>query len=352
LAAKDDDSADPVAYYNLKNRALDDPQAFLDVDLHDHLGEIGARDLATLDQLQQSLRSGNHDPQIDLERVYKGNIDRTLRGLDLSATDIANIHHQVDRDLAGYQAATGRKATPAEQQQMADQAVMNMKLDQRGFVMTRYGAIISIAGKRGSSWQVDGVNPALNMLDKGYLQQADVTNRRDSMPDNVQQRSLSNSRQREQIRPGERQNQDNGNAEGEVSTEIIAPWLKEGARETFKGILPYPSGSVKPSYIGERKTMGLLAKEAEEAIWTLQPAKIWPVAGDHKLNTRIPPTADGRYSLGQRKTAAGKDRPHSGIDITAKVGERVNVVKDGTVVWVREEIYPDGKRASISRRSF
>jgi len=138
-------ASDPVVFYRLQNQALDDPQAFLDADLHDHLGALDAKDFAALSQLQDKLRkgqtSGEDDPQLSLLRSYKANTDRVLAQLGLpvgaggeaSENDAgalqkaALFRRQVETDLSAYEAASGRKPTPAEQQKIVDQAAINQR---------------------------------------------------------------------------------------------------------------------------------------------------------------------------------------------------------------------------------
>ncbi|TXH34405.1 MAG: M23 family metallopeptidase [Rhodospirillaceae bacterium] len=275
---------DPVVYYGLKNLALDDPQAFLDVDLNDHLGEIDAKDLATLDQLQQSLRSGHHDPQLDLERVYKDNIDRTLRGLDLSATDIAKLYHQIDRDLAGYQAATGRKATPAEQQQLADQAVIDMKLDQRSFAMTRYGGVISTTSRTATA------------NDNSFM-----------------------------IRTADH-----------VPPSQSSPPSKEGpaTREPAQRAVPTNVAPPKEKVSKSKNTAQADGPKADQAIRALEKYKAaqWPVGEYRTLTKRDAASGQGAGGFGRGRD--GGTKGHWGIDIEAPVGSPVYAVSDGKVVLV------------------
>jgi murein DD-endopeptidase MepM/ murein hydrolase activator NlpD len=325
-------STDFVTYYDLKNRALDDPQTFLDVDLYDHLGEIDAKDLATLEQLQQRLSSGTPDPQLDLERVYKGNIDRTLRGLDLSATDIANIHRQVDRDLAGYQAATGRKATPAEQQEIADQAVIDMKLNQRSFVMTRYGALISMTGNAANAKDnpliiqtAGGDMRFFSGTDPQQAEVADATNVQDGRDSRVTQPLL---------------NEKTDKPKGSIRrTEPADEKAYQAAAEN----VPFPNGTLNPSYTKEEKAIGPGKMQALELIKKLSPGLKSPLPGNLYLNRKHGNgTAAGPYGY-VRTYQGGAPKLHNGYDFGAPVGTPVFAVKEGVVVFAQGNLLPGKK---------
>ncbi|HVJ36036.1 MAG TPA: hypothetical protein VND94_23225 [Terriglobia bacterium] len=154
-AAHGNPRTDPVTYYALKNQALDDPAAFQGVDLGDHMARLDAKDYGELTQLQTSLRNGQPPADLPLQQVYKANTDRMLQQLGLPsvpaisapANDAAQgpqrqdtttppidpqslqaatqLRRDVDQALAAHQVVQGRPATPAEQQQFLDQAVIS-----------------------------------------------------------------------------------------------------------------------------------------------------------------------------------------------------------------------------------
>ncbi len=358
-------TTDPVAFYRLQDLALDHPQAFLDADLNDHIDKLDGQDLARLTALQATLREkGADDPQIGLLRGYKANTDRMLRQLgllpasgaseggaagtadhgtgdqgggsdDLAARIAAKFRQTVDMNLRAQEAATGRKATPVEQQQIVDQAAINLRRIQAEHEARPINAVYTESGTSAGSG-----NPLLVRTAGGDVQMADATN---GQGEQVSQGEATDGTSTEAGASG-----DNSATRG-LETLIagpeapIAPWLKPDAREIFGGILPFPDGNATQAHKGERKTMGPLAKQAEEAIWTLKPATIWPIAEEPKINLRNGATADGYYTYGARKELSGKDKAHEGIDIAAEVGTRVNAVKDGKVVWVSDEMYPGAK---------
>jgi len=337
-------ASDPVVFYRLQNQALDDPQAFLDADLHDHLGNLDAKDFAALSQLQDKLRKNEDDPQLSLLRSYKANTDRVLAqlGLPVGASSdtaesdsgalqrAATFRRQVETDLSAYEAATGRKATPAEQQKIVDQAAINQRTSARHYAMTRFGGIVQLPGSAGDEMRSNGT-PLLMQTASGDSQAMDSTG--DTQVQEQDNKAGVSDERSDGSKPN---NAPDDTVPLSAKPEAVnAPWRQEGAREKYGGVLPYPNGGLEPSYKGERKAIGPLSKKAEEAIWTLKPAEIWPVAGDHRLNT---PASGGDGRFGTRTSQ------HKGIDITVKIGTPVVAVEDGEVVFAVTTIqgYVDG----------
>lgn len=188
-AAHGNPRTDPVTYYALKNQALDDPAAFQGVDLGDHMARLDAKDYGELTQLQTSLRNGQPPADLPLQQVYKANTDRMLQQLGLPsgpaisapANDAAQgpqrqdtttppidpqslqtatqLRRDVDQALAAHQVVQGRPATPAEQQQFLDQAVISR-------YGTRYRTSLTAPGIDRSLRRQDLQRPAADHLPK------------------------------------------------------------------------------------------------------------------------------------------------------------------------------------------
>lgn len=189
VAAHGNPRTDAVTYYALKNQALDDPAAFQGVDLGDHMARLDAKDYGELTQLQTSLRNGQPPADLPLQQVYKSNTDRMLQQLGLPsgpaiaapANDAAQVpqrqdtttppidpqslqmatqlRRDVDQALAAHQVVQGRPATPAEQQQFLDQAVISR-------YGTRYRTSLTAPGIDRSLRRQDLQRPAADHLPK------------------------------------------------------------------------------------------------------------------------------------------------------------------------------------------
>ncbi|MDY0884900.1 hypothetical protein ACFPL7_05725 [Dongia soli] len=157
-------TTDPATFYRLRDEALDHPQSFLDTDLNDYIHLVDGKDMSKLSALQATLKDkGPNDPAFSLQRSYKANTDRVLQQLGLTADSnsqhetalagrtaesksmsegtviksaddddlqmkiVVAFRRNVDIALSAHEAATGRQATPPEQQQIVNQTAANLR---------------------------------------------------------------------------------------------------------------------------------------------------------------------------------------------------------------------------------
>jgi len=133
VAAHGNPRTDAQTYYGLKDQALGDPASFAARDLSDHMAQLDAAHYAELQHLQASLAHGQPPADFVLQQVYKGNTDRLLTQLGLesdhhdaeAARRGLQLRQSVDQRLAAHRITTGRPATPAEHQQILDQAALD-----------------------------------------------------------------------------------------------------------------------------------------------------------------------------------------------------------------------------------
>jgi murein DD-endopeptidase MepM/ murein hydrolase activator NlpD len=217
---------------------------------------------------------------------------------------------------------------------MADQAVIDMKLDQRGFVMTRYGALISTTGNAANAKD----NPLFIQTAGGDLHFANDAEPQ-GMPEEGSLKDLF------------------GGQEMLVSGPASATdrWRDEGARDRMVWQLAYPAGNVDPLYTGERKVIGPaelpdegkskaimererknreLVREAELAIRYLQPAEVNPLSGPLVL---LKKEEGGTGTFGySRMDEFGNPKKHGGVDLVAPEGSPVYAIKPGEVIIERK----------------
>ena len=162
-------ATDPVTYYGLKNRALDDPAGFQAVDLANYMARLNPADYAGLQQLQTSLKNGQPPADLPLQQAYKANTDRLLQQLGLPAATTATrdlgapdpaandnmpgsqqaalLRQAIDRRVAATEIATGRRMTPAEHLGIAAEA--SSQFQRSAYPLKNVVADVTVAEPKG-----------------------------------------------------------------------------------------------------------------------------------------------------------------------------------------------------------
>ena len=278
VAAHANPRTDAATYYALKDQALGDPASFTARDLSDHMAGLDAGHYAELQQLQASLASGQPPADFPLQQVYRANTDRLFQQLGLNAAtgtpqaaqQALHLRQVVDQRLAAQQVIQGRPATPAEQQQILDQAVIDHVINSPS-------------------------SPHRVMSASASLPQA--------APANDDQPTGSS--------PGSAPGNGPGNTVGNA-TQLA---MDDTSSATT------PPAPQKPAGDGAAPQSSAAADEAGD--WK---AAAWPVPGNVTLNQADPDRdqGDGRFH--------SRNGEHQGIDIHAPLGAPVVAASDGVIL--------------------
>lgn len=131
---------DMNVWYSLRNLATDDPAKFAGTNLLTYLGKLSRSDFKSLADLQAGIRTKKpKDQDLDYMRTAREIVDDSLKaagiatsGKDSDQTQVNIFRRKVDDGVLAFEQATGKKATKADVQAVAD--------DQLQQVVTQHGA--------------------------------------------------------------------------------------------------------------------------------------------------------------------------------------------------------------------
>lgn len=138
---------DLVAYYNLQRLASDDPESFKKLNLTTYLHKLGKTEFKEIVNLQSDMRAAKPKAEAALDgfRTNQQILDDTLQlaGIDTSNTkearesgavaEVAKIRKTLDDKVQALQRLTGKPATNADVQQLADDLLKTIVLEQGGW---------------------------------------------------------------------------------------------------------------------------------------------------------------------------------------------------------------------------
>lgn len=131
---------DWAVYYDLRERAAQNPQAFTDLNLLEFKDRLDAVEFKELVDLKDAIRKGDPEGKLAALRDIDAMTDGAIRSLGIDpyvkagekpdqAKTVESIHRFVQDRLIAFQKANGRKAKPEEQQAIVDKAVINATME-------------------------------------------------------------------------------------------------------------------------------------------------------------------------------------------------------------------------------